>query len=535
MSWRRSTRIHAQAKRPRFQDGTDENVYPSDVHHQASVGDMMMAGGSWQMGHHHLAAAVDSFHNMGMSSYHHQYPHYQTQYHGVQHQPQYQQYHHPVEMSQGMMMPTPTMMGDAEPGTSSGRSLRNRAGPSTSTPIISRGKRIGAPSSQLATAASSSGEPSGSGRVASVLDDAEDDEDDVEGGTASGTPKAKKGGMETSLTVDQMVHNCLYYLLVSQHKKVPVKRSDLIKNAMNSQAKSFSDVIKKLSASLDEVFGMKLVRLEKGKEHLTVASTPTDDEPGDEKEDDKKGKSKGKVDEKKGKGKGKGNSSSVCMYMVVSKFPSSVCDSVMKRDPEVDSKKTVLYLVLSTIFMLNRAIDEDLIWKIIQEMQLDQIVCQRREDLRKFLKSEFVSTGYLNMEVNERDTHPNAPKKARDPSSNDQNDKPEYEQATARYLWGPRAHVEYSKYAMLKFVTNRFPGRRPYEFTVQYNVIKQDEKEKGLLEEIIEERESDNDHASAAAGRNGSALRVKPKTKGKEPAYAIDTGGDNTETETEVE
>ncbi|CAL8139648.1 unnamed protein product [Orchesella dallaii] len=521
MSWRRSTRITAQSRRPRYQDAADENLHPSDVYHHQ--GDMM-AGGSWQMGHHNLAAAVDSFHNMGMGGYH-QYPHYQTQYHGVQHS---SQYHHPVEMSQGMSM----TQGDTEPSSNSGRTLRARGTPGpiiTSTPIVSRGKRIGNLSATGHSGAG--GEPVG--RVGS---DAEDDEDDMEGGTSSGTPKTKKGGMESSLTVDQMVHNCLYYLLISQHKKVPVKRSDMIKNAMNSQAKSFPEVIKKLEATLEDVFGMSLVRLEKGKEHLMVASKVTDDykETGEDREDDKNRKGKRKVDEKKGKGKGKGNNSSVCMYMVVSKFPSSVCDSVMKRDPEVDSKKTVLYLVLSTIFMMNRAIDEDIIWKIIQEMQLDQIVCQRREDLRKFLKSEFVSTGYLNMEVSERDNHPNAPKKTKD-TSNEQNDKPEYEQATARFLWGPRAHVEYSKYAMLKFVTNRFPGRRPYEFTVQYNVIKQDENERGLLEEIIEERESDNDQATAAAGRNGSALRVKPKPKDNGQAYAIDTGGDNTETETEVE
>jgi len=198
--------------------------------------------------------------------------------------------------------------------------------------------------------------------------------------TQGATDDGKKGGtmaeIEGSLTLDQMTHNALYYMLISMHNKMPVKRSDLIKNALNSQAKSFPEVEKKLTKILMYVFGMKLVKLEKGKDYMTVASkspkvgrldTGDDNETvdvdmdqdteheRDDEEDRERGKQGGN---KKGKKKGKGSNSANCSYILVSKFPSSVCDAVKKRNPVLDSKHTVLYLVLATIFMLNRSIDE---------------------------------------------------------------------------------------------------------------------------------------------------------------------------------
>lgn len=67
---------------------------------------------------------------------------------------------------------------------------------------------------------------------------------------------------------------------------------------------------------------------------------------------------------------------------------------------------------------------------------------------------EYVSTGYLNMELGEHQNHPNAKHSSRENDYEDEGDVPRdmADITTAKYSWGPRAHKEYSKYAMLKFV-----------------------------------------------------------------------------------
>jgi len=268
---------------------------------------------------------------------------------------------------------------------------------------------------------------------------------------------------------------------------------------------------------------MTLVRLEKGKDNITTTSTSKGPTNTNEESEEPSSSSADK------KVKGKGGSSE--SYILVSKFPSSVCDSVTKRDPEVDSKKTVLYLVLATIFMLNRAVDEEVIWKIILEMQLDQMVCEKKSDLRKFLKSEFVSSAYLNIELSPNNASVSKYSGGRsNENSNDRNLEND-DIVPAKYSWGPRAHMEFSKYAMLKFVTNRFPGRRPYEFSVQYSMLSKEEKAQAEKDLAGDGREGDADNDAATSGESGSALQIKQKKGGRGETYCID--GENTETETE--
>jgi hypothetical protein len=56
-----------------------------------------------------------------------------------------------------------------------------------------------------------------------------------------------------TLTTKDMVHNSLLYFLLMQHKKLPVKRADIIKHAMNDQGKEFPAVMNKLSSVFDDV------------------------------------------------------------------------------------------------------------------------------------------------------------------------------------------------------------------------------------------------------------------------------------------
>lgn len=310
------------------------------VHHEMHpgmnmmMGNMEMAGGGWHqpMEYQHPQEGFLGYnqyqHNVGAYSHGHQ-------------QQQHQYYQVQDAMFEG---------GHEEPIPCSSRSLRARNSGATATATSM--DRKGPTASTSASAGPSTS--AGAQAIASGDDDTDDGDNEQEVPIVKRKPHKM---VDTSLTVDDMMHNCLYYLLLHQHKKIPVKRSDLVKHAMNSQHKQFADVIRKLQVTLNDVFGMELVRIVKGKDNQPcIAPGAVDGSVAGPEEEGEEPVASGK------RGKGKGTSNASASYIVVSKFPSSVFDSSMyvmgRRDPEADTKKTVLYLILSTIFMLNQAIDE---------------------------------------------------------------------------------------------------------------------------------------------------------------------------------
>lgn len=122
-----------------------------------------------------------------------------------------------------------------------------------------------------------------------------------------------------TMTVDEMVQNCLYYFLALQHKKLPVKRADLLKHAMNGQKKNFNEVMAKFETVLRETFGMKIIGLEQGK-------------------------------------------SGFMNYLMVSEYTGDVSEAVTTRTPESEARRTTLFLMLTTMFMQNRSLEEGLIF-----------------------------------------------------------------------------------------------------------------------------------------------------------------------------
>lgn len=306
------------------------------------MGNMDMSGGGWhqpmEYQHHMQHSATEGF--LG-------YNPYQNQYNVGAYSHGYQQQHHQVYHQHQVQDPTYDG-GNEEPIPCSSRSLRARNSGAAATGTST--DRKGPTASTSATAGTSAG---AQGNV-SGDDDTDDGGNEQE--VATGRKKSNKM-MDTSLSVDDMTHNCLYYLLLHQHKKIPVKRSDLIKHAMNSQNKQFPEVIRRLQSTLNDVFGMELVRIVKGKDNQPcIAPGPIDGSIPCPEEEREEPAASGK------RGKGKGTSNASASYIIVSKYPSSIFDSSMyvmgRRDPEADTKKTVLYLILSTIFMLNQAIDE---------------------------------------------------------------------------------------------------------------------------------------------------------------------------------
>jgi len=73
-----------------------------------------------------------------------------------------------------------------------------------------------------------------------------------------GKQQRKKGPVHDTVLLprDEMLQNCLLYLLLLQHKKIPAKKADIVKHAMNGQTREFEELFKDLSSILNHVMLM---------------------------------------------------------------------------------------------------------------------------------------------------------------------------------------------------------------------------------------------------------------------------------------
>jgi len=288
----------------------------------------------------------------------------------------------------------------------------------------------GARSSQSATDEELSADDEPSTVQDQSTESSEDDDGDSEnegdakkrkgGGRRGGSkkpPKPKKimPHAGVTLSLNEMVHNALLYFLLMQHRKLPVKRSEIVKHAMNMQNKSLPEVIARLDQVFSDIFGIRVVGLEESTSQRTKTCSS---------------------------------------YTLISKYSLSMSELVTDRPIEVQCKRSCLFLILTLIFMLNRPVEEENIWTTLESLGFDAMVCKKAEDLKRFLRTEYVSNMYLHAE---------------EISENDR--------TVRRYSWGPRADLEFSKYAVLKFAARQFPGKKPSDFAQQYLRAKEQECE----------------------------------------------------------
>ncbi|CAL8131174.1 unnamed protein product [Orchesella dallaii] len=299
------------------------------------------------------------------------------------------------------------------------------------------------------------------------------------------------------LTVHEMVKNSMNYFLIMQDKKVPVKRADLVRIALGSQSKRLPEVLTKLQKVLEETFGMRLITLNKTQKGFTIVSNPTTE--GEEERQEEEDKmdvdvepqvaEEPQVDEEPQAGpstsshsinndkKGKGKKDSmkklvrvnkpqkpVRMYMLVSKLRGNAAASVMNRELESGTKLSVIFLVLSTIFMEGKPMHEDKFWRIVEEMEFHKILGLKRETFSTYVRLQYVNTAYLAAEVDEDGCN--------------------------LYSWGVRAELEYSKLQMLKFVQEQTAGTELLDFQNQCKAIMKGDnvEDKEELRQLLEER-----------------------------------------------
>lgn len=90
--------------------------------------------------------------------------------------------------------------------------------------------------------------------------------------------------MLLKLQMEALVDELVSYLLIANQSKIAIKRQDIIKHVFKDNSKAFSGVLNQAKAKLENVFGLKLVELEKNCFLLVnnIASAfPEDFEPDD--------------------------------------------------------------------------------------------------------------------------------------------------------------------------------------------------------------------------------------------------------------
>jgi len=209
-----------------------------------------------------------------------------------------------------------------------------------------------------------------------------------------GVAEARQGSV---MNQAELVKNGVQYVvLIGQQKKIPMKKAELLKAMnVNGQSKEFKLALMEVAETLDDVFGLELVGIKQlvdntwGKCRLDAASS----------------------------------------FVVISKFFPVILDPGDSSMPQKDfGKEAAVRIILHSLYILSREIDEDFIWRVLVNAKVDK-VCGQRQDLRKFLKTELVDPMYaVRTEVKSS------------------------EEITCRYSWGVRAELECDKYALLKHI-----------------------------------------------------------------------------------
>ncbi|KAL4223158.1 Melanoma-associated antigen G1 [Mactra antiquata] len=185
---------------------------------------------------------------------------------------------------------------------------------------------------------------------------------------------------------DRLISEVVRFILVMDQKKYPIKKTEINKHILKEHSKSFPIIIGEVTKRFSEVFGFQLKELEN---------------------------------------KHKGS------YILINELDCDSVDSHLRWSEIEDSKRGLLMVVLSLIFMQGNEITDCELWSFLSKLgiKLDQ-PHEVFGDCKKLITQEWVRQCYLEMT-----TVPNV-----DPP-------------VSQIRWGQRAFLETSKRKMLSFVS----------------------------------------------------------------------------------
>ncbi|XP_061076570.1 non-structural maintenance of chromosomes element 3 homolog [Conger conger] len=85
----------------------------------------------------------------------------------------------------------------------------------------------------------------------------------------------------TSAQLDQKMAEVVQFILIKDQKKIPIKRADIVKHVMKEYRNIYPEVIKGVTQTFEQVFGLKLVEIDT-KNHMYILINKLEPVPADE-------------------------------------------------------------------------------------------------------------------------------------------------------------------------------------------------------------------------------------------------------------
>ncbi|KAM3848415.1 non-structural maintenance of chromosomes element 3 homolog [Vipera latastei] len=149
--------------------------------------------------------------------------------------------------------------------------------------------------------------------------------------------------------VEQKVNELVQFLLIKDQKKIPIKRTDILKYVIKDYKDLFPEILRRANHTLQQVFGLGVVEIDP-KYHS---------------------------------------------YILISKFPPLEEDIV--NDDENAPKMGLLIVILSLIFMKGNVVKESAVWEMLRRLHIDCSGGKHKVfgDIKKLVTEEFVRQKYL--------------------------------------------------------------------------------------------------------------------------------------------
>lgn len=220
------------------------------------------------------------------------------------------------------------------------------------------------------------------------------------------SPKSKENRVEDKPernNTDELSKKCVRYFLSRMHTKLPIKRADVIHHVFEERpGKSFDVVIEKAANILKNVYGLNIELI-------------------DSDQNAKK-------------------------YFVSNVLPFA---SLIPSDEETDMKSTILFLVLTHIFMSKNNSTDNSLWNFLNEFDITpRTECKHIGSINTYITQTLVKQNYIVME-----------------NRSGENDEGEMKK---RFRWGSRAEEVISKMDILKFVSEQYENQVVEVWEEQY-------------------------------------------------------------------
>lgn len=241
------------------------------------------------------------------------------------------------------------------------------------------------------------------------------DEEPSQSQPASQLSQSQGGGEISDQDKKVLAGNVCNYFLVSDCKKIPAKRSDIVKSVLKDHGRHFKEVMAEANQIMERVYGYKVVELEKKNQFIMINTLMMNNQDDDD--------------------------------LLLAPTSNSEVANI-----------GLVTAILAGIFMSGQVMQEGPMREYLKKLGID--IDSREEhptfgNVTRYIHQDLVRQQYLQITLN----------KDVEPPSNE-------------YRWGERAHKELSKKDILELVCKVYGNQtRPEDWVAQWKIVKKEEKE----------------------------------------------------------